>query len=66
MSNQLADFQTFLLFVTHLMEVITKDLFSDAMIPENTMQHRLRIDEILAEDLIEGRDGAAEVFGNEF
>ena len=36
------------------------------MIPENTMQHRLRIDEILAEDLIEGRDGAAEVFGNEF
>jgi hypothetical protein len=30
------------------------------------MQHRLRIDEILAEDLIEGRDGAAEVFGNEF
>ena len=30
MSNQLADFQTFLLFVTHLMEVITKGLFPDA------------------------------------
>ena len=35
------------------------------MIPENTMQHRLRIDEILAKDLIEGRDGAAEVFSNQ-
>ena len=30
MSNQLADFQRFLLFVTHLMEVITKGLFPDA------------------------------------
>ena len=30
MSNQLADFQTFLLFVTHLVEVITKGLFADA------------------------------------
>ena len=30
MSNQLADFQTFLLFVTHLVEVVTKGLFSDA------------------------------------
>ena len=27
-SNQLADFQTFLLFVTHLVEVVTKGLFS--------------------------------------
>ena len=34
MSNQLADFQTFLLFVTHLMEVITKGLFPDAARPE--------------------------------
>ena len=31
MSNQLADFQTFLLFVTHLMEVITKGLLADAV-----------------------------------
>jgi hypothetical protein len=30
MSNQLADFQTFLLFVTNLMEVITKGLLADA------------------------------------
>ena len=30
MSNQLADFQTFLLFVTHLVKVVTKGLFSDA------------------------------------
>ena len=30
MSNQLADFQTFLLFVTHLVEVVTKGLLSDA------------------------------------
>lgn len=35
MSNQLADFQTFLLFVTHLMEVITKGLFSDAVSKTN-------------------------------
>ena len=34
MSNQLADFQTFLLFVTHLMEVITKGLFPDALYHE--------------------------------
>ena len=30
MSNQLADFQTSLLFVAHLVEVITKGLFPDA------------------------------------
>ena len=34
MSNQLADFQTFLLFVTHLVEVITKGLFADALYHE--------------------------------
>jgi len=34
MSNQLADFQTFLLFVTHLVEFITKGLFPDAARPE--------------------------------
>ena len=48
MSNQLADFQTFLLFVTHLVEVVTKGLFSDAEILEN-----------IAEDLV-GGDGLAE------
>ena len=35
------------------------------MIPENIMQDRLGVDEVLAEDLVEGGDGAAEVFGDE-
>ena len=35
------------------------------MIPENTLQHRLGINEVGAEDLVEGGDGAAEVFGDE-
>ena len=33
-SNQLADFQTFLLFVTHLVEVVTNGLLADAARPE--------------------------------
>ena len=34
------------------------------MIPEYTMQHGLRIDEILPEDLVEGGNGETEVFGD--
>ena len=35
------------------------------MLPENTPQHSLGVDEVGAEDLVEGGDGAAEVFGDE-
>ena len=35
------------------------------MLPEYTMQHRFRIDEVLPEDLVEGGNGAAEVLGDQ-
>ena len=35
------------------------------MIPEHILQHSRRVYQVLTEDLIEGGDGAAEVFGNE-
>ena len=35
------------------------------MIPKYIMQDRFRVDEVLTEDLVEGGDGAAEVFGNQ-
>ena len=40
-------------------------LLPDAMIPENTLQEGFGVDEVGAEDLVEGGDGAAEVFGDE-
>ena len=40
-------------------------LFPDAVIPEYIMQHSFWVDEVGAEDLVEGGDGAAEVFGDE-
>ena len=40
-------------------------LFPDAVIPENPLQHILGVDQVLAEDLVEGGDGTAEVFGDE-
>ena len=42
-----------------------KLLFPDAVIPENILQDGFGVDEVGAEDLIEGCDGATEVFGNE-
>ena len=42
-----------------------KLLFADAMLPEYILQHAFRVDEVGAEDLVEGGDGAAEVFGDE-
>jgi len=35
------------------------------MPPEYLMQHRLRIDEVLTEDLVEGGNGKSEVFSNQ-
>ena len=35
------------------------------MIPEDIMQEGFGVDEVGAEDLVEGGDGAAEVFGDE-
>ena len=35
------------------------------MLPEYILQHTLRIDQVSAKDLVEGSDGAAEVFGDE-
>ena len=35
------------------------------MIPEDILQEGFRVDEVGAEDLVEGGDGAAEVFGDE-
>ena len=34
------------------------------MIPKYVLQHRFRVDEVGAKDLVEGGDGAAEVFGD--
>ena len=48
-----------------MVEVVTRRLFPDAVIPEDIMQDGLGVDEVLAEDLVEGGDGAAEVFGDE-
>ena len=45
--------------------MIIRHLLADAMPPEYTMQHRLRIDEILPEDLVEGGNGETEVFGDQ-
>ena len=35
------------------------------MIPEDVLQEGFGVDEVGAEDLVEGGDGAAEVFGDE-
>ena len=35
------------------------------MIPEDILQEGFGVDEVGAEDLVEGSDGAAEVFGDE-
>ena len=40
-------------------------LIADAMIPEDILQEGFGVDEVGAEDLVEGGDGAAEVFGDE-
>ncbi|GEM_PF-2698735 len=64
MSNQLADFQTFLLFVTHLMEVITKGLFPDAEVGEDVSEDFV-FGDVHAGDFAEGGDGVAEVLGDE-
>ena len=42
-----------------------KLLFPDAVIPENILQDGFGVDEVGAEDLVEGGDGTAEVFGDE-
>ena len=47
------------------MEVSTFYLFPDAMIPEDILQDGFGVVEVGAEDLVEGGDGAAEVFGDE-
>ena len=45
--------------------MVKKSLLADAMLPEYILQHAFRVDEVGAEDLVEGGDGAAEVFGDE-
>ena len=47
------------------MEVSTFYLLPDAMIPEDILQEGFGVDEVGAEDVVEGGDGAAEVFGDE-
>ena len=44
--------------------MIIRHLLADAVIPEDILQHGFRVDEVGAEDLVEGGDGAAEVFGD--
>ena len=43
---------------------ISSFLLADAMIPKNILQQGFWVDEVGAEDLVEGGDGAAEVFGD--
>ena len=45
--------------------MIIRHLLADAMISEYILQDRFGVDEVGAEDLVEGGDGAAEVFGDE-
>ena len=45
--------------------MIIRHLLADAMIPEDVLQEGFGVDEVGAEDLVEGGDGAAEVFGDE-
>jgi len=41
-----------------------KLLFPDAMVPKNILQYSFRIDHVFAENLVDGLDGTAEVFGD--
>ena len=45
--------------------MIIRHLLADAMIPEDILQEGFGVDEVGAEDVVEGGDGAAEVFGDE-
>ena len=54
-----------MIFTTGSIRLSTGGLFPDAMIPEDILQDRFGVDEVGAEDLVEGGDGAAEVFGDE-